>query len=75
MLKASSITVPAPGVQLFPVTVITARLPVRRVPPAVITIIPAAGVEPAFPIVTLPASSVDPLVKVTVPVELTPVSV
>jgi hypothetical protein len=68
VLVASIITVPVPRVQVFPETVLTAKLPVLSVPPAVIVIIPAGGVAPVPPRVTLRASRVDPLVKVIVPV-------
>ena len=68
VLLASKVTDPVPGVQVFPVTVLTIRLPVINVELDVIVIIPGAGVERLLPSVTLPALRVEPLTKVIVPV-------
>ena len=65
---AFNCTVPVPGVQVLPVTVFTAMLPVVSVPPAVIVILPAAGVAAVPPSVTLPAFNIEPLENVMFPV-------
>ena len=69
VLLAVIMTEPIPGVQVFPATVLTVIAPpIESVPPAVILIIPAAGVAPAFPSVKLPVINEEPFEKVIVPV-------
>src|SRR5690348_16877426 len=66
---ALSITVPVPGVQVLPVTVMTVMAPPTvSVPPLVIIMSPAAGVAPALPIVNEPVVKAEPLENVIVPV-------
>jgi hypothetical protein len=67
VLVAVSQTVPVPGVQVPPPAP-TARPLATSVPPPVMVMVPVAGIESTVPpIVTVLAVSVEPLVKVRVP--------
>ena len=70
VLLALIITVPDPEVQEFPVTAVTIMLPLMFiVPPALISIIPAAFVPPlVLPTFKLPVLKTEPFEKVIVPV-------